>query len=147
MGLVRIRQSSHDFEWQSSHSVDLAGWQAKMASIESWIPWRNAHKPHRRSYRWLGVMCLPLNHLTFLPLRNFSSSFREEKERKSAIKGFRFFIDKLLTRVSGLKRSTATPTRPFVQNTKVTLFGIPPCQCPIVKRSGVTYSCSYVLLL
>ena len=45
MGLVRIRHSSHDFGWQSSYSVDLAGWQAKMASIEIWIPWRNAHKP------------------------------------------------------------------------------------------------------
>ena len=38
MGPVRIRHSSHDFGWQSSHSVDLAGWQAKMASIEIWIP-------------------------------------------------------------------------------------------------------------
>ena len=46
MGPVRIRHSSHDFGWQSSHSVDLAGWQAKMASIEIWIPWRNAHKAH-----------------------------------------------------------------------------------------------------
>ena len=46
MGPVRIRHSSHDFGWQSGHSVDLAGWQAKMASIEIWIPWRNAHKPH-----------------------------------------------------------------------------------------------------
>ena len=45
MGPMRIRHSSHDFGWQSSHSVDLAGWQAKMASIEIWIPWRNAHKP------------------------------------------------------------------------------------------------------
>ena len=46
MGPVRIRHSSHDFGWLSSHFVDLAGWQAKMASIEIWIPWRNAHKPH-----------------------------------------------------------------------------------------------------
>ena len=23
-----------------------AGWHAKMASIEVWIPWRNAHRPH-----------------------------------------------------------------------------------------------------
>ena len=46
MGPVRIRHSSHDLGWQPSHSVDLAGWQAKMASIEIWIPWRNAHKPH-----------------------------------------------------------------------------------------------------
>ena len=34
---MRIRHSSHDFGWQSSHSVHLAGWQAKMASIEIWI--------------------------------------------------------------------------------------------------------------
>ena len=37
--------SSHDFATQSSHSVDLAGWQAKMASSEIWIQSRNAHKP------------------------------------------------------------------------------------------------------
>ena len=48
MGPVRIRHSSHDFGWQSSHSLDLAGWQAKMASIEIWIPQHNAHKPHSR---------------------------------------------------------------------------------------------------
>ena len=48
-GPVRIRHSSHAFGWQSSHSVDLAGWQAKMASIDIWIPWRNAHKPHCRT--------------------------------------------------------------------------------------------------
>ena len=30
---------------QPRHSVDRAGWQAKMASIEFWIPWRNAHGP------------------------------------------------------------------------------------------------------
>ena len=34
MGPVRIRHSSDGLGWQSSHSVDLAGWQAKMASIE-----------------------------------------------------------------------------------------------------------------
>ena len=35
IGPVRIRHSSHDFGWQSSHSVFFAGhgWQAKMASI------------------------------------------------------------------------------------------------------------------
>ena len=38
MGPVRIRHGSHGFGWQSSHSVDRAGWQAKMASIEIWIP-------------------------------------------------------------------------------------------------------------
>ena len=38
MGPVRIRHSSHDFGWQSSHSIDLAWWQAEMASIEIWIP-------------------------------------------------------------------------------------------------------------
>ena len=34
MGSVRIHQSSHNFATQSSHSVDLSGWLAKMASIE-----------------------------------------------------------------------------------------------------------------
>ena len=29
MAPVRTRHSSHDFGWQSSHSVDIAGWQAK----------------------------------------------------------------------------------------------------------------------
>ena len=29
------------------YSVDRAGWQTKMASIECWIPWRNAHRPLR----------------------------------------------------------------------------------------------------
>ena len=38
MGPVRIRQSSHHFAIQSSHSVDRAGRQVKMASIEFWIP-------------------------------------------------------------------------------------------------------------
>ena len=52
IGPVRIRHSSHDFGWQSSHSVDLAGWQAKMASIEIWIPWHNAHGPHS----WLLIL-------------------------------------------------------------------------------------------
>ena len=34
MGPERIHHSSHHFATQSSHSVDRAGWQAKMASIE-----------------------------------------------------------------------------------------------------------------
>ena len=46
MGPVRMRHTLHDFGWQSNHRVDLAGWQAKMASIEISIPWRNLHKPH-----------------------------------------------------------------------------------------------------
>ena len=37
MGPVRIRHHSHHFATQSSHVVDRAGWQAKMASIEFWI--------------------------------------------------------------------------------------------------------------
>ena len=39
------RHSPHHSATQSSHSVDLAGWQAKMAAIEFWIPWRDAHRP------------------------------------------------------------------------------------------------------
>ena len=46
IGPVCIRHSYHHFATQSSHLVDRAGWQAKMASIEFWIPWRNAHGPH-----------------------------------------------------------------------------------------------------
>ena len=46
MGPERIRHSSHHLATQSSHSVDRAGWHAKMTSIEFWIPWRNAHSPH-----------------------------------------------------------------------------------------------------
>ena len=51
------------------------------------------------------------------------------------------------TWVSGLPRSTTTSIHPFVQYAKVTLLEISPWQCPIVKRSGVAYSCSYELLL
>ena len=46
MGPVRIRHCSRHFATQSSHFVDRAGWQAKMASIELWIPRRYAHSPH-----------------------------------------------------------------------------------------------------
>ena len=38
--------SSHEIATQSSHSVDRAGRQTKMASIEFWIPWRSVYKPH-----------------------------------------------------------------------------------------------------
>ena len=37
------RHRSHHFVTQPSHSVGKAGWQAKMASIEFRITWRNAH--------------------------------------------------------------------------------------------------------
>ena len=50
MGPAWIRHCSHNFGWQSSHSVDLAGWHAKMASIEIWIPWRNVRKPHSLNF-------------------------------------------------------------------------------------------------
>ena len=40
-----IRHRLHHFATQASHFVDRAGWQAKMASLEFWIPWRNAHCP------------------------------------------------------------------------------------------------------
>ena len=39
----------------ASHSVDRAGWQAKMASIELWIQWRNAHGPIRTALGFLGL--------------------------------------------------------------------------------------------
>ena len=45
---VHIRHHSHHFTTQSSNFVNTlrAGWQAKMASIEFWIPWHNAHGHH-----------------------------------------------------------------------------------------------------
>ena len=46
MGRMRMCCRSHHFATQSSHFVDGAGWQAKMASVEFWIPWRNAHGRH-----------------------------------------------------------------------------------------------------
>ena len=46
MGPVRIRHHSYHFVTQPSQYVDGAVWQAKMASIEFLIPWRNAHDPH-----------------------------------------------------------------------------------------------------
>ena len=48
------------------------------------------------------------------------------------------------------QRSTAQHCQtdtPFVQHAKVALLGISPCQCPIVKRSGDAYFCSYALLV
>ena len=48
MGPVRIRHSIQEIATQSSHSVDRAGWQAKMASIELWIPSCNADGPHQK---------------------------------------------------------------------------------------------------
>ena len=42
MGAVRICHSIRGIATQSSHSVDTAGWQAKMASIELWIQCSNA---------------------------------------------------------------------------------------------------------
>ena len=68
MGPVRICHNSHEFATKPSQSVDRAGRQAKMASIEFWIPWRNVHMPHStntshqspataqfRAYRMLAV--------------------------------------------------------------------------------------------
>ena len=47
MGPVRICHSSHEFATQSSHSVSGSSWwQAKMASIEIWLPWRAADQLH-----------------------------------------------------------------------------------------------------
>ena len=42
MGPVRTRHYSHLFATQSSHFLDRARCQAKMASIGFWTPWRNA---------------------------------------------------------------------------------------------------------
>ena len=63
IGLVRmrIRHRSHHFATQSSHCVDRAGWQAKIASIEFWIPWHNAHTHTSwTSIRWKREKSWPL---------------------------------------------------------------------------------------
>ena len=46
MGAVRTCHRIWEIAIQPSHSVDTAGWQAKMASIQLWIQWCNAHGPH-----------------------------------------------------------------------------------------------------
>ena len=103
-------------------------------------------RPHWRSHRWLSESDFRSTSLSY-PYAPFLQVFVKKKERKSAINGFRLCIDKLLTLVSGLPRTTATSIHPFVQYAKVTLLEISPCQCPTVKRSGVAYSCSYALLI
>ena len=60
-GPMPIYQSSHNIATQSSHSVDRAGWQDKMASIEFWIQWRrNVHAPLYVSTvdNWTAFLCL-----------------------------------------------------------------------------------------
>ena len=48
-GSVRVRYRSHEIATQSSHFVDRAGWQAKMASNELWMndafrpSWEHGH--------------------------------------------------------------------------------------------------------
>ena len=49
-GTVQIRHCSHHFATQSSHSVDRAGQQAEMATIEFWKPWCNVHRPYSLSF-------------------------------------------------------------------------------------------------
>ena len=73
MWLLRIPHSWHDFGWQSSHSVDLAGWQAKMASIETWIPWRNAHKSHFRPTSPAFILIVTDRQTTRNPTSSYSS--------------------------------------------------------------------------
>ena len=46
VGPVWIRHGSHKIPTQPNRCVDRAGWQAKMASIDVWLPWRNAHGPN-----------------------------------------------------------------------------------------------------
>ena len=89
----------------------------------------------------VDCVCLPLKNQPSLPSLHplCESSWRKRKEKSD-----KCFAS---TWVSGLPRSTATSIHPFVQYAKFTLLEISPCQCPIVKRSGVAYSCSYVLLL
>ena len=82
IGPVRIRHSSHDFTTQSSHVVDRAGWQAKMASIEFWIPWRNAHRP-------IEGYCISKNGTQYfcklLMCWNFSSEFSSDQRELGSV--------------------------------------------------------------
>ena len=54
-GRVRIHHSPYEISTQSSHFVDRSGWQAKMASIEFWIPWHNAHRSSDISMLLFGM--------------------------------------------------------------------------------------------
>ena len=125
--------------------------QEEAQTCASW--WRKTRGPQAsqfscnwRSHRWLSESHFKSTSLSY-PYAPFLQVFVKKKERKSAINGFRLCINKLLTWVSGLPRSTVTSIHPFVQYAKVTLLEISPCQCPTVKRSGVAYSCSYALLV
>ena len=82
MGAVCIRHSIWEIATQASHCVDAAGWQAKMASIELWIQWCNAHGPHSLQqsvtgvWNWVKKNCpvhvvcvFQMQPFVFLPLR------------------------------------------------------------------------------
>ena len=56
VGSVRTHNRSHHFATQSSHFVDWAGWQAKMASIECCITWHSAHGPHWKFRKLQGMI-------------------------------------------------------------------------------------------
>ena len=43
MGPMRIRHSSHDFRWQSSHSVDLAGGGGGGGGKPTWLPLKSGY--------------------------------------------------------------------------------------------------------
>ena len=73
IGSAQIRHSLHEIVTQPSHSVDRAGWQAKMASIEFWIPCRIAHRLH-----W-STQAMPLDN----PPQG-SSGYRQERASGSA---------------------------------------------------------------
>ena len=100
-------------------------------------------------HRWLSVSDFKSTLLSY-PYAPFLQVFVKKKERKSAKNGFRLCIDKLLTWVSGLPRSTATSIHPFVQYAKVTLLEISLCQGPIVKieirRCILLFLCTLVLM-
>ena len=137
----------HRGAWKTGHNA------RRGAALRTW--WRKTLRPKR--VRFLAIdapildrMCLPLNHLTLISypyapsLRVFVK--KRKKERKSAIKGFWF------SSISSWHESAvycaALPHRyTLLYNMQVMLLEILPCQCPLVKRSGVAYSCSYALLL
>ena len=83
----RASYNSRHFSTQSSHSVDGAEWQAKMASINFCIPWRNAHGPHHKEQNALTESQQHLisrkksSDLNFVPLQRKSGLKNSQKIR------------------------------------------------------------------
>ena len=72
MGAVRIRHSIREFATQSVILLILV-WQAKMASIELWIRWCNAHGPPLNFQR-RPILCTTL-YRNLMQASNFGGTF------------------------------------------------------------------------